>query len=109
MHFAKLSEKQRQDHNTRDNRKLRRLKINWSQMQPAASSINFYAYELRHDEKDDPGQIHRKGAPADPAVMNQTRQHECENTHGDPVRLLVPEIRRVWVGARGGRAVDRQD
>jgi len=49
--FRELSEKQREDHNTRDNRKLRRLKINWSQMQPAASSINFYAYELRHDEK----------------------------------------------------------
>src|SRR5947207_15130701 len=94
MHFAKLSEKQRQNHNTRDNRKLRRLKINWSQMQPAASSINFYAYELRHDEKDDPGQIHRKCAPADPAVINQTCQHELENTLEYPVSLHDPEIHR---------------
>ncbi len=77
-------------------------------MQPAARSINFYAYELRHDEKNNTGQIHRKGAPADPAVMNQTRQHECENTHDDPVRLLVPEIRRVRVRARGGRTARRQ-
>ena len=78
-------------------------------MQPAARSINFYAHELRHDEKNNTGQIHRKGAPADPAVVNQTRQHEREDTDGHPVRLLAPEIRCVRVRARGGRAVDRHD
>src|SRR3954470_8762833 len=100
MHVAKLSEKQRQHHDARDNRKLCRLKINWSQMQPASCPVNFYTDELRQYEKNNTGEIHREGAPADPAVVNQTRQHEREHPYHDPVRLLPPEIRCVWIRAR---------
>jgi hypothetical protein len=53
MHFAKLSQKYRQNHNPGDNGKLRGLEINWAQMQPATRPINFGADKLRQDEKND--------------------------------------------------------
>ena len=43
MHFAKLGQKQRQHHDPRDNRKLRRLKIDRPQMQPTARPVNLRA------------------------------------------------------------------
>ena len=109
MHLAKLGQEQRQHHNPCDNRKLRGLKIDWSQMQPAARSINFDPHKLRQDQKHNAGQVHRQRAPANPPVVNQTGHHEREDTDGHPVRLFPPEVGGIRVTARGSRAVDCHD
>src|SRR5438132_12509728 len=75
-------------------------------MQPATRAINFSANKLGQDQKHDARQIHRQGAPADPAIINQTRNHECQSAHRDPVCLLSPEICSVGVCPRGSRTVD---
>ena len=76
-------------------------------MQPATCPVNFGAYELRQDQKDDAREVHRQRAPADPAVVNQTSRHKRKDTDSYPVRLLAPEIRRVRISARRGCAVNR--
>src|SRR5207249_3326892 len=48
-------------------------------------------------------------APTDPAVVNQTGQHERKYADSDPIRLFSPEVCRVWIAARGRRAVDCYD
>ena len=102
-------QEQRQHHNPCDNRKLGGLKIDWSQMQPAARSINFGPDELGQDQKHNAGQVHRQGAPANPPVVDQTGQHEREDTYAHPVCLLPPEVGGIRVAARGRRAVDCHD
>src|SRR6266478_1574461 len=109
MHFAELSQKYRQNHNPGHHCKLRGLKIDWPQMQPATRPINFGSDKLREDQKDDTGQIHGQRAPSDPAVMDQTRHHECKHTDSHPIRLLSPEVSCVRIGTTGSRAVDGYD
>jgi hypothetical protein len=75
-------------------------------MQPAARAINSLSDKLRQNQKENTREIHRQSAPADPAVVNQTRHHECEKTDCDPVRLLPPEICRNGISAHVSRAVD---
>ena len=106
MHLAKLSQEYRHNHYPGDNRKLRGLKIDRPQMQPATCPIYLRADELRQDEKHDTRQVHRQRAPADPAVVNQTGRHERKDTDSHPIRLLSPEIRCVRISARGSRAVN---
>ena len=100
MHLAKLGQEQRQHHNSRDNRKLRGLKIDWPQTQPAARSINFDPHKLGHDQKHNAGKVHRQGTPANPPVVNQTRQHKREDTDDHPVCLFAPKVGRIRVSAR---------
>jgi hypothetical protein len=38
--------------------------------------------------------------------MNQTGDHERKDADSHPIRLLAPEIRGVWIRARGSRAVN---
>src|SRR5438093_1145439 len=75
-------------------------------MQPAARPINSLSDKLRQDQKENAGQIHRQRAPANPTIVNQTRDHEREKTNCDPVRLLAPEICRDGISAHISCAVD---
>src|SRR5215216_5142635 len=76
-------------------------------MQPTARSVNLGTDKFRQDQKDDASQIQRQRPPADPAVVNQTGDHEREYTDNDPVRLLSPKVRGVRVTTGGSRAVNR--
>src|SRR5205085_9380552 len=51
MHFLELAEKKREHHDPGDHGQLRRLKINRSEMQPAARAINFLAHKFGHDQE----------------------------------------------------------
>src|SRR2546423_11539059 len=75
-------------------------------MEPTARSVNLSPDKFRQDEKDDATQIQRQGAPSNPAIVNQTGDHEREYTDNDPVRLLSPKVRGVRIATRGSRAVN---
>ena len=75
-------------------------------MQPAARAINSLSDKLRQNQKENTSEIHRQRAPADPAIVNQTRDHERQKTDCDPVRLLAPEICRNGIAAHVSCAVD---
>ena len=60
MHLAELAQEQSEHHDTGDNRQLRGLKINRSQMKPAARAINFRAHEFGQNQKAQASQIHRR-------------------------------------------------
>src|SRR6266540_4036315 len=75
-------------------------------MQPTARAINLGADKFGQNQKHDARKIHRQGAPADPAIINQTRDHKCQSANCDPVCLLSPEIYSVGICARGSRTVD---
>ncbi len=50
-----------------------------------------------------------KRAPADPAVIDQARDHEREEADRHPIRLFSPELRGHGSCAHVGRAVDGDD
>src|SRR5260370_41878762 len=61
-------------------------------MQPTARAINSLPNKLRQNQEENAGQVHWQCPPANPAIINQTRNHEREKTDRDPVCLLTPEI-----------------
>ena len=75
-------------------------------MQPTARAVNFRADKLRENQKEKAGQIHRQRAPTNPAIVDQTGDHEGEEADRDPVCLLAPEFRRHGIFAHISRAVD---
>ena len=92
MHLFELTEEQGEHHDSGNDRKLGRLKINRPEMEPASSAVNFLAHELGQNQKKDAGQVHRQRTPSDPAVINQARDHESEKSNRDPIGLLAPKI-----------------
>ena len=89
-----MTEKKREHHDAGDDGELGRLKIKRPEMEPAARAVNLRADEFRQNEKDDAGADTSAAPPADPAVIDQAREHESEETDGDPVRLFAPEFGR---------------
>src|SRR5438309_9817357 len=75
-------------------------------MQPAARAINSLSDKLRQNQKENTSEIHRQRASADPAIVNQTRDHERQKTDCDPVRLLASEICRNGIAAHVSCAID---
>ena len=64
---------------------------------------------LRQNQEDNARQIHRQRAPADPAIIDQARDHEGNKADRHPVGLLAPELGGDRVVAHVSRAVDRDD
>src|SRR5207302_10452343 len=79
-------------------------KVNRPQMQPTARAINSLADKLRQEQEENAGQIHRQRAPTNPAIVNQTRNHERKKTNRNPVCLLAPEICGDRISPHASRA-----
>src|SRR5436853_1128207 len=109
MHLLELAEKKREHHYAGDDRELGWLKVERTNMEPAARTIDFGAHDFREDKKEDAQNVHRKSAPTDPVVVDQAGDHESEESDGYPLGLFPPEFSRNWIFAHVGRAVDRDD
>ena len=106
MHLPELAQKKREHHDARYDRELGRLKINRSEVKPTAGAVDLRADESRQNQKEKSGQIHRQRAPFDPAIVDQTDDHEGEKADGDPIGLFSPEFRRHRILSHVGGTVD---
>ena len=100
MHLPKLTQEKRQHHDARDHRELRRLEIDRPEMEPAARAVDLRADEFGQDQEEKPGQIHRQRAPPDPAIVDQARDHEGEQTRPRPSSPVFARIRRRPASSR---------
>ena len=59
MHLFELTEEQGEHHDSGDDCELGRLKINRTEMEPAASAVNLLTHKLGQDQKEYAGEVHR--------------------------------------------------
>ena len=107
MHLTKLAEEECEHHDTGQDRKLGRLKVDRPEMQPTPGAVNLRADKLRQNQEDQAGEVHRERTPFYPAIVDQAHDHEGTEADHDPVGLLAPKLLRGRVLSHVGRAVDR--